>query len=157
MPGPVKNPARLHKRKGNFRPSRHEGVEPKVEKPIKPKGMSRRADMLWKYLTDLLKGHGLLTKLDRTALQLLCDSFELYSGAMDEIESTGLMVEEGTEKSGFRTVPNPAIKVRDTAWGQIHKMCREFGLTPSARCGLKSSSNADTQDFLGDVLGIQLN
>jgi P27 family predicted phage terminase small subunit len=96
--------------------------------------------------------------MDRTALQLLCESFEIYMRAMENIKVNGIVLEEETAQGAIKSSVNPAIKVRESAWVQIHKMCREFGLTPSARCGLSPSSAPNTgDDFLKGVLGISVN
>ena len=150
-------PTVAHKRKGNYRPSRHEGVEPKIQKPKMPTGLSKRAIGLWKSLTELLREHSLISKLDRVALQLLCESFEIYAKAMDDIEINGIILIEDGPKESTRTKKNPAVDIRDSAWAQIHKMCREFGLTPAARCGLKPSNEANPSDALEKILGIKVN
>lgn len=148
--GPAKTPAKIHKDRGTFRPDRHSGATLAASLPAAPRDLSDECRGWWKEIGTQLKGAGLITELDALALRLLVESIELYRQAIRE--SDGQLTIE-TDKGNL--VQHPAIGIRNKAWGQIMKLCREFGLTPSARTGLPIKTKDEGSDRLQKLLGIK--
>lgn len=110
------------------------GVQPcrvNLEEPTAPAGAPEapgylradaRAVEFWDEHAPMLAGMGVLTKADRHALALLCDSFSRWQSDRDDHK----------RREEFR------------------KLLAEFGLTPSSRSGLKVREKP--RDDLGDFL-----
>lgn len=151
----TKLPAKTHKDRGTFQPCRHSGPEPDVEIPPMPSGMSDKAKQAWEETTSELKEIGLISKIDQIPMRLLCDSYSTYLEAQENIVKNGVTVihkKFGRDGDIENEVENPAIKIRDSAFQQIHKICREFGMTPSARTGITPSKEAPKSSNIMDFL-----
>ena len=151
-PGPRKKPAPIHKARGTFKPSRHGGPALPVEIPDMPPDLPPTAQAVWKVIVRELEEAGIVSRIDRTALALLCESVWLYKEAMDDIHENGIssLTDKGNK------IQNPAVGVRNKAWAQIVKLCQEFGMTPSARTGLHVSVTGDDEDEAADIIGFKV-
>jgi len=149
--GPAKKPAAMHKRKGNYRPSRHGGPELKASLPIAPPDLSPTAAAQWAVIGNELAESGLISLVDRTAFRMLCESVAVYLEAMDEIKNKGMIAY--TEK-GF-PIQHPAVGIRNTAWTQIIAACKQFGMTPSSRTGLHLETKQGNDD-VAEILGLRV-
>jgi P27 family predicted phage terminase small subunit len=156
MATPRKLPASTHRRRGSYREDRHGGVTPPVEAPKRPADLSKAAEPVWNELATLLQENQLVTKMDGLALRLLSESIELYRKATDLITQEGAILDTETMSGEARRIINPAIKVRDSAWTQIQKMCSEFGLTPKARNSLDSTPTAVPETDIMGILGLSV-
>lgn len=96
---------------------------------------------MWEKLVGHLESLAIITLYDDVALRLLCESWQMYLDAQDEIAEHGLTVEW---KNGRRI--NPAVKIKNDAWKQIVELLRHFGLTPLARTGLPTGEEVDDTD-----------
>lgn len=152
---PTKLPARTHRNRGTFQACRHSGPEPDIEIPPMPEGMSEDAESTWVDITSELEEMGLISKIDQIPMRLLCDSYGTYLSAQENIVKNGITVihkKFGKDGDIENEVENPAIKIRDTAFQQIHRICREFGMTPSSRTGIKSSKDAPKESTIMNFL-----
>jgi len=153
--GPAKYPAVIHKAHGNYRKDQHGGPDLPVETPKMPPGMDKDAQSVWRELTPLLEMAGLVSQVDQFALRLLCESAAMYYKAVKDINKRGITIEATNNKGYTNEVRNPYLAVRDTTWAQIYRLCREFGLTPSSRTGLKAIGENRPSSVM-DILGIAL-
>lgn len=141
----IRTPPEVVKRRGYYRQSRHGTIQTETEIPPQPAGMTQDAKKAWLWLTPILENAGLITEMDALSLRILCDSVGIYLKACRQINKQGLTV-EGSSKFGRKMERNPAVAVRDSAWDQIYKMCRNFGLTPASRNGLHPSTSKQEDD-----------
>jgi P27 family predicted phage terminase small subunit len=133
--GPKSEPTAMKVLKGTARPDRVNKKEPKlsVERPLVPKWLSEQAKDSYRELSEILVGMAVLTKADRTALEMLCDAYGEYRQARAYIQEHGLTYET-TGKDGttmYRAYPQVAIA--SDAYKRIRSMMTEFGLTPASR------------------------
>jgi len=83
----------------------------------------------WKRIVPELYLANLLTKIDRTALELYCSQYSIYRQAMETLSKEGLITTN--IRNGVKA--NPAAAIAREAAKLIKAMCVEFGLTPSSR------------------------
>jgi P27 family predicted phage terminase small subunit len=152
--GPAKKPAAAHKRNGTYRDDRHGGAKLPVRLPSAPRDMTASAKRHWQKNGKLLEEAGYVSEIDSLSLRLLCESVDQYLAALKHIGTYGLTVVE-TFKHGEREVINPAVKIKASAWREIVMLCRQFGMTPSARTGLPSGET-DVGNDMASVLGFKV-
>lgn len=127
-------------------------AEPKAppERPQRPPGMSEDAIAEWKYLVPKLDAMGILTKVDRTNLRILCEMVNLFNEATTWIQEKGILV-AGRKKG--EAVKNPAVQMQRDAARLIATYSRMFGLDPADRASLEVGGlPADAADALAAVL-----
>lgn len=94
-----------------------------------PNWVSKDARKFWKEIVPHLEGiPGLLTKVDRHALGMLCDALGLYVKASKLLQKEGLVTPDGHA--------HPAGVVQHRAWQRFVRLVKEFGLSPASRAGL---------------------
>jgi len=91
--------------------------------------LSSRAKEEWNRLAPQLYELGLLTSLDRAALAMYCDSYAEW------VEASETLAREGSVRTTARgdIVKSVWITIEHRACERVLSLCREFGLTPSAR------------------------
>lgn len=115
-------------------------------RPTPPRGLSPGARAEWRHTVPLLDELGVLAAVDRTALEIYCETVATWREATRLLRANGLLV----RGDKGRTVKNPAAQiVRDSA-GIIRGYLNEFGLTPAARerLALRSRFADDLDDLL---------
>ena len=157
--GRPRKPSEQKRREGTYRPDRDNQFEVDSAVPDPPPMLTgtsdsdllnewrRRGMDHWYRLTDFLSEENLISRLDGDALALLCLAFVEYEEADKEVAMYGLTVM--SEKGGF--YQHPAVGVRTNAWKKILRLCREFGMTPSARASLKTG-DGQKEDNLDKAL-----
>jgi P27 family predicted phage terminase small subunit len=101
-------------------------------RPQCPSWLSDYAKTEWRYIVPILDELGLLTKLDRPALAMLCDALGLFRRGVEELnQSKTLMV-----KSGNRVSKHPLIQVVRDARRDADAILGSFGMTPADRVRL---------------------
>ena len=103
----------------------------KAEVPPMPQNLlrDRVARDEWKRITKLLKGCGILTRVDVRILQLYCDTFSIYREAIKDYSKNGPTI----YTSYGNPIQNPAAGVMHKARADMLKYLQELGMTPSAR------------------------
>ncbi|MDE2427041.1 MAG: phage terminase small subunit P27 family [Elusimicrobia bacterium] len=149
--GPQKSPRQAHKLRGTLREDRHAGPEMPVMVPQMPPDLGPVAQGAWNVITAKLLSAGLIADLDQLPMRLLCESVELYLEACDVVKRDGLIV--ASVKAIYQ---HPAVGIRNKAWAQIVKLCREFGMSPSARCGLHIDTKQGQGKGVADILGLHV-
>jgi len=161
--GPQPLPANVHMLRGN--PSKKSAAElfdefnPAVEIPNAPSWIWPEAKKEWKRLGAELERYGLISKLDRAALVLYCQAWArlvwaetMLSRAMKVAEERRIEAEaRGEEWKGGDGImvpsPNGSLVyshhwvVQRRAAQEVHWYLQSFGLSPSSRSRVKTSSN----------------
>lgn len=157
--GRPRKPTEQKKREGTYRPDRDNQFDVDSSIPDPPPMLTdhtsnpqltdfRERGMLhWHRLAEVLSEARLISALDGDALALLCLAFVEYEEADSEVALYGLTVV--SEKGGV--YQHPAVGVRTNAWKKILRLCREFGMTPSARASLKAGDE-QKEDTLAKAL-----
>ena len=117
------------------RPARinHNEPQPPDEPVARPDWLSPLAEAEWDRVAGRLERMGVLTVADETMLAFYCETVA-RAKRLSELAVRSPPVVKGRDE---RVVKNPVFaQVRD-AIDQAHKLAREFGLTPSARSGIK--------------------
>lgn len=130
-----------------------DGVHPEVGLPTMPKHMGKEAATEWKRVTPLLLELNLLTKIDRSALELYCRAY----GRLQQVERAltarqDQLLEEGRDVTEALVQPTPTGFLRESALSklaaelsqQVDRYLASFGMSPSARSRVTPSRN-DTQ------------
>lgn len=138
--GPKPVPTEMLKRRGSVLVPRRVGEPtPTTGVPPCPSWVSHDARRHWKDLSTLLDGMKILTVADRVALGLLVDAMARYISAKQAVYGTKKIA--GTGVTTFNAAGNPmkhpmAVLMQE-AWKDVLQACREFGLTPSSRTGVR--------------------
>jgi P27 family predicted phage terminase small subunit len=138
------NPGKRKLRTDEFRPY--------AEIPRAPRHLKGEALKEWRRVAGELDRYGMISAVDRGALAMLCTCWARYVAAEEMIEKAA---EQAPGSYGmFVKTPNnfavqsPWLAVSNKAMEQYKVFCAEFGLTPSARSRLPTST---TQMPLFDV------
>jgi P27 family predicted phage terminase small subunit len=109
-----------------------------VPVPAAPEWLSEEARELWDNLMPDLEAMGTLKVSDWPALAALCESWSRFKRTTILAAKSPPIWNRGTDAQGQPIyVKNPLYsQVRD-ATSELRGMLREFGLTPSARSGLR--------------------
>lgn len=127
-----------------------DGVHPEVGLPSMPTNMSAEARKEWKRVTPLLLELNLLTKIDRSALELYCRAY----GRLQQVERAlsqkqDQLAEEGKDVTEALVQPTPTGFLRESALSrlaedlsrQVDRYLASFGMSPSSRSRVTASRN----------------
>lgn len=129
MPGPPPEPAALRVLKGK---KTGDVPEPTAGAPRPPEWLAGEALAEWGRLVPELDKLGLLTKVDRAALVVYCESWATYVAAAQGLEEHGPLV-PGREGA---VVKNPCAQMMRDAAQTMLQYGGRFGFTPSDRMKL---------------------
>jgi P27 family predicted phage terminase small subunit len=137
--GPAPKPTALRVLHGD-RKSRINQNEPQPRpiSPPRPPWMSDHAGELWDLLMPDLEAMGTVKASDWVALAALCETWSRWQRISTLAAKSPPIWKRGEDEGGNPIyVKNPLYaQVRD-ATAELRVMLREFGLTPSARAGLR--------------------
>ena len=137
--GPAPRPKAINDLLGD--PSNRRGE--KVKEPTAKKGWPKCNKSIqndpvayeeWQQLCEDLDGMGLLSSIDRIALELLVKAYSRYRENEDKVIQYGEIIV--SKKTNYPS-PSPYALARDRAAEQLKKLLIEFGLTPAARARLR--------------------
>lgn len=127
-----------------------DGVHPEVGLPPMPKYLGSEARKEWRRITPELLELGLLTRIDRAALELYCRAY----GRLQQVERaiTALqekLAEDGRDVTEALVQPTPTGFVRESALSrlaeqlgqQVDRYLASFGMSPSSRSRVTASRN----------------
>ena len=140
---PTPTPLRLANGNPGRRPVPKDEPKPDVEVPTCPDHLSDTAKTEWERLTKELARLGMVSRIDRAALAVLCQAWGRWLEAEEKIKEHGAVIKS---PSGFPQ-PNPYLTVANKAADQLGRLLPEFGLTPSSRTRIKVSPSAKLQEF----------
>ena len=106
-------------------------------RPRMPKYLPAIAQEKWRELVRLLGKRGTLTKVDSTAMEILCVTYERWRALCDEIRQYGPMVDtvvlDSNGESHTKRVQNPASKLAAQLETSMRAMLKELTATPASR------------------------
>jgi len=97
----------------------------------------------WKRIVPELYKLGLLTNIDRAALELYCSQYSIYRSALEAIKEKGIT----TVNIRHGDKAHPATQVAREAAKIIKAIAIEFGLTPSSRGKISLPSGSIDDEF----------
>ena len=112
-----------------------------IERPPKPRWLSKEAGRHWDYISKALEDYGLISKLDLGSLTILCTSYARMKEAEQKIQ----------EEGEFQTTPNGYQQLTPWAvsWERHQKaylkLANQYGLTLRARQQVKISDPNQTE------------
>ena len=129
----------LHGEKREERLNR-DAPKPKGGSPAMPKGMTRRAQAIWRRQMKAIGDTGILTVADTDSLRAYCEAADRYIEASELLAQSTPLVEGAKQ-----IIRNPLHQiVRDNAT-LVRMFAKDLGFLPSAREGLhaKDGDEAD--------------
>lgn len=149
--GPLPEPATLKLIKGNPGHRRIgtllDEFKPEVEIPEAPAFLWTEAKLEWDRITPELESYGLVSKLDRGLLAMLCQEWARYCWAEEKIATLNKADPQGeagliatAPTSGYR-MPSVYAQISRRALETYEKLCTHFGLSPSGRTRVTPSDN----------------
>ena len=153
--GPLPKPIALRALEGG-RSRAHDlsaGVNPKIEVPDAPKHLGRSAVKEWKRITPILEELGLISGLDRAALDLYCQSYgrlaeletafnshiKQHTDAGMDYASAVYQVSHSVTPSGYAQ-QSVLIQLINSQRLQVHRHLAHFGLSPALRGRVQPSN-----------------
>jgi P27 family predicted phage terminase small subunit len=100
--------------------------------------MTADAKKFWRKIAKDLHKVGLLTTVDATALEMLCESYATWRDAVSKIDEFGVLVKT---PNGY-PVQGPYLQIANKAQMQMLRLLAEFGLTPSSRTKIRGEVKA---------------
>lgn len=115
-----------------------------------PDWLSKEAAAHWPVVARQLEQARVLSQLDGAALGLYCEAFARWRNASDLVAIHGMVTNAGTG----RLIQSPYLTIAIQASEQMTKMLVEFGMTPSSRTRVKTTSKDagrgdDLEEFVG--------
>ena len=114
---------------------------PLVTAPEWPAHLTDDARKEWERLIPLLISNKLISELDTAALALYCQSYGRWAQAERKIAETpgdGLLIKA---PSGY-PIQNPYLNIAKRAMADCYRYLQLFGLSPSARTSVRTTSPA---------------
>ena len=126
--------------------------QPAWAMPPCPAWVSPHARKYWKEIGAVLDGMKVMTVADRVALRLLVDALAHYIALKRAIYGTAKEPGSGltTINAAGTLMRHPMALLMHDAWEQVLKACREFGLTPSSRTGVRLHTIPGGKDGHGE-------
>lgn len=151
--GPKKTPAAVKRDRGTYRADRDAGVELAGKEPVMPEFLSDEAQKLWKELAPQLVRENLLTPIDGLVFALLCDTYatflqcgEWIGGDVERLFTRSVTIDKNGDEHDGSVYQHPIVAVWHKSRGDLVRIAREFGMTPSARSGMRLGSNDEADD-----------
>ncbi len=134
-----------------------DGVHPEVAVPDAPRHLSKEARKEWRRVTVELEDVGLISRLDRAALAIYCQTWGRLVLAEYALEAKRRTAEEAglDQVEEIFTQKTPTGFLRESALiriiGKLQQDCdrylASFGMSPSSRSRVKPSENRQTDLF----------
>ncbi|NOT01031.1 MAG: phage terminase small subunit P27 family [Phycisphaerales bacterium] len=145
--GPKPLPGTILAFRGSPRANRRadESVVAESGIPTMPEWLNDRGKATWHDLAPKLCAMGVLTTADGLAFARYCDLWARWTDATRFIDEHGMTATITRRTGRVDHVAYPQVRIASRLSDELLKLEREFGLTPSARVGLRVNppSNAD--------------
>lgn len=105
--------------------------------PYMPDHLDEMAQKEWKRIVPILEQMRVLTEADYMTLATLCQAFSTMAEAQRQLTRAGILYKTN---SGY-IQQSPLIAIVNQNALLVAKLCREFGLTPSARATVKTNED----------------
>lgn len=144
--GPAAKPTALKVLEGNPGKQKLNKKEPKPKSmnkvPSPPKWLLPEAKKEWKRLAGPLTALGVLTEIDLSAFEALCQNYAYFMAVDAKILELGT---DGTfamqvASSGYIS-QHPILSLRNQYYNQWHRGLADFGLTPASRARIAIEDN----------------
>lgn len=143
--GPKPTPTKkLHSWRKNLRKDEPEafGI------PVKPSFIKGKAKKKWEELLREPTILNVVGSIDSTALARYCQLWEIYQDLIVDVSKEGFVVSSINKKGDEYVAQNPKVNAFLKIAGLLARLEDCFGLTPSARAGLKVNGKApDESEF----------
>ena len=150
-----------HLLRGTFNPTRHgsraaallslSGRTPPARGELTPPAwLDDDAKAEWQRLAPVLGRLGVLTETDADALCAYCEAWTTWKQATQKVRQFGMVI------TGKRDEPmmSPYVKIAHQALTQMRALLSAFGMTPSARAGIRLPEPAKPPNrFAGNGIG----
>ena len=151
MAGRPKKPTALKELTGTLEKSRTNPNEPRPDVAIPDMPVwiaddpmtSSLYDQVTQYVVDMRVG----TRADGVALALLADQLALYLELRQQVREEGAVIEVEGSQGQTKKMPHPALPAMQTAFGSVHKMLREYGLTAASRSSVDAQPEKEINSF----------
>lgn len=158
MRGKKPTPTNLKVIHGTAQLCRLNDREPKPEKlkrSVAPKSLSDEARKHWKKISKDLESCGVLTLVDQDALAVYCELYAQWMEANEMVKKKGIVIadpryaDRKTEAGRPMTVPvlSPYFRASMKLADQMKQMLVEFGMTPSSRTRVSTSTDNPGDEF----------
>lgn len=157
--GPAPKPVELKALEGNrgHRPLHLDQVfRPEVGAPDAPKWLTPEARKAWRRLSAELLRYNLLSKVDREAFAMLCQTIgrlEIIERSLSARQAMLLAKEQDPADAFVQETPN-GMRVQSVIYqllnreqAKLHKMLESFGLRPDARAQVTTAIRAQISLF----------
>jgi P27 family predicted phage terminase small subunit len=99
----------------------------------------------WNRLCDSALNAEVLTKQDRSIVELAALAYAEYMDAIDEVKKYGTTYET-TNQNGDRLIKaNPAVTIRADAWRRYRAAICELGFSPAARAKVSTTDPGEDE------------
>src|SRR5262249_18497427 len=132
-PAPIPTAIRVLEGNPSRRPLNDNEPRPDPITPECPDYLDKEAQKEWHRLVPILLRMRVLTEADGIALANLCQAYSTMMRAQRKLNETGLLLKT---PSGY-VQQSPLLSVVNSCVDTIHKLSREFGLTPASRVRLQ--------------------
>jgi P27 family predicted phage terminase small subunit len=151
MAGRPKKPTALKELTGTLEKSRANPNEPRPDVAVPDMPMwvaddpmtASLYDQVTQYVVDMRVG----TRADGVALALLADQLAMYLELRQQVREEGAVIEIEGSQGQIKKQPNPALQPMNTAFANIHKMLREYGLTAASRSSVDAQPEKEINSF----------
>jgi P27 family predicted phage terminase small subunit len=157
-----RKPKQLKIIQGTFREDRNpknEADPPKFFEPPKPPShLGRYGKKIWKQIVKDLTDVGLLTVLDKQALEILCEQYDQYRQAHDAVyryrDEEGRLRRRtlGEYLAGRNSQTVPEYQAMNRHFDSFRKLLTEFGMTPASRNRIEIPKAEEKKDPMEALL-----
>ncbi len=125
--------------------------KPEVILPEAPEELSDDAQRIWQEYGAQLAMLGVMSRIDGATFATFCQTYARWLECNTYLRDAPLLV----DRPGGGLEINPALKVLDQLQSQLLKVAGEFGLSPSSRAKITTTTTRtdDLEDFLGTGTG----
>lgn len=145
MPGPPPKPTALKVLQGNpgKRPLNKHEPQPEPDSGYCPRHLDNYAAEEWRRVVPDLRRMGLLTIVDRSALEAYCVNYGLYRQCKYILEQNGLIC---VAPSGYLQ-QRPEVAIMRNALKEMRAFMTQFGMTPASRSKISVSAADEESAF----------
>lgn len=148
--GPRPMPTAMKLARGNPGKRRVNTREPKPQSgtPECPDWLDEEARVCWAELVPQLEHSGVLTRIDRQALAIYCDTWSRWRAACAFVRKHGEFIPVKDEQGKLKYLHQfPQVGIAQKLLTNLLRYQQEFGLTPSSRSGLAVGTDEASEDI----------
>jgi len=116
--------------------------------PEAPSSLDETGRSEWDRMAAELYKTGVMTEVDRTALEAYCSVYSIWLQATREIQEHGMLIKA---QSGF-PMQSPWLQIANKSQAEMRKWLCEMGCTPSSRSRVEAISPKEKKDPLEEFI-----